>query len=1191
MRHWLGQRMRSTVAVGVLALCGWVGQVTAQTLAAQQDAVYAPVRAPVLTGQRLSDWLLQHAGPQADTTALHWTVAAQRQAQEQLRQAVLQALVQGSERIALPTVQRQALAQWLQALPLTGRLPLRESDPRWLQAAPMQDPVLGEDHAVTLWPRPRGVVVLDETAQPCLVPHRPGALAADYLQACAQAADAPLAVDRVWVVQPNGRVKDVGVAPWNLGPQDEPAPGAWLWAPGRHAGLAWEVSDNLARFLATQPPGEFHPMLGQAARRVAAPPQPATGPPRGHAITSNDWGEPGYLQTPSARMVGAGSVRLHVNRTAPYTRATVLLQPLDGFEFGFRYTSVSNRLYGPSIAGDQAYKDKSIDVRLRLHQEDAHWPELTLGLRDVGGTGLFASEYLVASKRWGAWDASLGLAWGNLGSRGNVGNPLRLLGSSFAQRPTSSGGSEGGELGVDSWFKGPAALIGGVQWAPNERWVLKAELDGNSYQNEPQANNQDVRSPINLGLVYRYSPHIDVAVGLERGKRWSAGFTLHGNLGSLQSPKLLDVSLPPLALVPPAQAPASGPADLAGRIALHTGWTLQAVTPQHHRLQLVLALDEAVYLQARIDRVITLLHAWYPSHYTHFTLALQQRGLSLTQVEVDRAEWVAQRVAATPPALRLAPQQAYALDTPSVALDDAWQAPRQGWDWQWGPSYSQVLGGPDGFLIFQLGVQAQAEYTLAPGSWVSGGVNLRLVDNYERFDFDPPSGLPRVRRDFRRYVTASRLTVPHLQFNHARHLGGAHYGSVYAGYLETMFGGVGAEWLYRPWRSRWALGVDVNRVRQRAFAQDFSFRDYTVNTGHASLYWDTGWNDVQVKLQAGRYLAGDVGATLDVKRTFRNGVSVGAWATKTNASSTEFGEGSFDKGIYVNIPFDAMLPISSPLSANISWVTLVGDGGARLNRRHGLFDLTAARSPRALWTRSAESVPPSAADDTSQVLAERPLHPLRHPVRTGLRLADQVAGIPRSTWMWAGGAVLASALLDTRADRWAQDHQNGRWDQLGRVANATPYVLAAGAGALAFGLGGEPVATTAETSLRAAVYAVGTSLAMKTVLGRERPSAGLGAASFSGPGRARDRGSFPSVHTTAAFALVTPFAQQYRMPWLYAVAGAAGVGRVQQREHWVSDTVAGAFIGYGVGSLLSGQQQGSPLWQITPDSISAHWSF
>ena len=52
----------------------------------------------------------------------------------------------------------------------------------------------------------------------------------------------------------------------------------------------------------------------------------------------------------------------------------------------------------------------------------------------------------------------------------------------------------------------------------------------------------------------------------------------------------------------------------------------------------------------------------------------------------------------------------------------------------------------------------------------------------------------------------------------------------------------------------------------------------------------------------GRYLAGDDGITIDFSKRFKNGFKLGAFATFTDVSSEDFGEGSFDKGIYVAIP-------------------------------------------------------------------------------------------------------------------------------------------------------------------------------------------------------------------------------------------------------------------------------------------------
>ena len=81
-------------------------------------------------------------------------------------------------------------------------------------------------------------------------------------------------------------------------------------------------------------------------------------------------------------------------------------------------------------------------------------------------------------------------------------------------------------------------------------------------------------------------------------------------------------------------------------------------------------------------------------------------------------------------------------------------------------------------------------------------------------------------------------------------------------------------------------------------------QDYNVTTGHVSLYYNSPWYDIDLAVHAGRYLAGDYGATIEVTRHFASGVEIGAFATFTNVPFSEFGEGSFDKGIIVRIPFE-----------------------------------------------------------------------------------------------------------------------------------------------------------------------------------------------------------------------------------------------------------------------------------------------
>ena len=1183
------RRVPYALAVGIVCWVALVYPAQAQTVA--QPAAIVP-------GERLSDWLLRNAGPNADTTALHWQVQAERASQGQLRQAVVQGVLQ-SPAITLSAAARAQLSEWLLAFPLTGRLTLALTDARWLQSAPAQDPVLQDGHRVVLLARPSTVNVVTEAGLPCAVTHLPNAFIKDYLRACL-GPEGSLQVDWAWVAQPDGRTARFGIAPWSLEPQDEPGPGAWIWAPGRAAAIPHNLSDNLARFLATQLPGQF--AVAPEATRAVAPQALSTAPARAAQITASDWGEIGLLQTPGARMESVGAVRLQLSHVLPYTRGTVMFQPLEWLEAGFRYSDISNRLYGPLIAGNQSFKDKSVDFKVRLREESDFWPQVALGVRDIGGTGLFSGEYVVAGKRWGDWDASLGLGWGYLGSRGNVKNPLSIFGARFNTRPVAGNSTgSGGTANFQSMFRGPTALFGGLQWhAPSDPWIFKLELDGNDYQHEPLANNQRVKTAINVGAVYRYSPFIDLSLGLERGTRVMLGLTLHGGLNALDSPKLLDPVLPPVRAEAPAGLPPQGWGNTAQTIELYTGWSVRGISHQQATTTVVAQTDAAVHLQDRIERAIMVLQRDAPASSTRFVLELQERGLPMSRIEVDRAEWVTQHTRVEPLAFRLPAQQAspgQAAQVPAAGPDDeandAWRGKPPGLSAEWGPSYGQSLGGPNGFLLYQLGLQTGLEYRFSDSTWLSGSVNLRLLDNYAKFTYTAASNLPRVRTFQREFITSSRLTMPLLQFTHLRELGNGQYLSAYAGMLEYMYGGVGAEWLYRPWQGRIAWGVDVNHVRQRDFGQNFAFRDYAVTTGHATMYWDTGWNNTQVNLSVGRYLAGDFGATLDIKRIFSNGVALGAWATKTNVSAAQFGEGSFDKGIYVTIPFDAMLPKSTAGSGTIVWDPLTRDGGARLNRRFALYDLTRLRDRRVLAYRPAGSTTPGTADDTAYVLAEPTPGAIETLGGTTSTLGRQIAGIPAATWLWAGGAVLASSLLDKKADRWALNHQQGRLDRLGSASNLLPGAMLAGAGLLFTGIAGQPAASTAETALTAAAYTLGANLVTRFVVGRARPTEGLGPAEFNGFNAHALKSGFASNHAAVAFALATPFAQQNDMPWLYAVAAASTFGRVQKRDHWVSDTVAGSFMGYAIGSMLTEQQRGDKgvRLSVTPRSVVADWSF
>jgi hypothetical protein len=262
-----------------------------------------------------------------------------------------------------------------------------------------------------------------------------------------------------------------------------------------------------------------------------------------------------------------------------------------------------------------------------------------------------------------------------------------------------------------------------------------------------------------------------------------------------------------------------------------------------------------------------------------------------------------------------------------------------------GLDFIQTLGGPDAFVLYQFSGALRTGLKLPGDLELKGEARANLLNNYDRFNQRGSSALPQVRTYMREYFVTSRTTMTNLTLSKTGRLSQSVYWGAYVGYFEEMFGGVGGEMLFRQPTSRWAVGVDVNQVRQRAFEQRFDFRDYKVNTGHVTGYWATPIEGVHASLSVGQYLAGDKGATLTVSKVFANGSVMGAFATKTNVPPEVFGEGSFDKGIFWSIPFDAFLTSSSRSQANFAWRPLTRDGGAKVTRPMNLFYETGLVGP------------------------------------------------------------------------------------------------------------------------------------------------------------------------------------------------------------------------------------------------------
>jgi membrane-associated phospholipid phosphatase len=191
------------------------------------------------------------------------------------------------------------------------------------------------------------------------------------------------------------------------------------------------------------------------------------------------------------------------------------------------------------------------------------------------------------------------------------------------------------------------------------------------------------------------------------------------------------------------------------------------------------------------------------------------------------------------------------------------------------------------------------------------------------------------------------------------------------------------------------------------------------------------------------------------------------------------------------------------------------------------------------------------------------------------------APAPAAIHWWQGAAVLGAiglaTALDQPTERYVQEERSAAGDHVAAVARrmGQPEVFATVAGGVvAAGL------VTGRPALRRAGERVATSLilagvgvtAIKLAVGRGRPSQGADADDvhpFSGAE------SFPSGHTTMAFALATALADEIRRPGatiaLEAAAAATAWSRVNDNKHWLSDVLAGASLGVASSQLVEGR--------------------
>ncbi len=901
-------------------------------------------------------------------------------------------------------------------------------------------------------------------------------------------------------------------------------------------------------------------------------------------------GETGLIAMPDGRIAEDGEFRIGGSYADPYKNwvwSSISLLPR--FELSARYTEIGNVDLSqyPGWSGFGDYKDKVSSAKFLLAKESWAWPSIAFGIHDLHGTGLFEAKYLAASKRFGDLDATLGY-----GSQ-------RIEG-----------------------------LFAGMRYRP-DAWnglALVAEYDAMDYPSDKFA--------AQTGLIQR-----DKGVGLGVEYQWGwLGSQLAWRDGDISLNAYASVPLQQKEFVPKLDEPAPDMALVARpsyarwrdnpefqqallkrlldqdfkQVHLETSQYETVATLTNSRISLpsraVGRAVRSILLRAPLEtRQITVHYTIKDmafASYTFFDVARLrqyfQGGISRQElaayVSVDYANPA--EVAFKEELMEGLEQEYYqtyldgddgdmlSFRAESAALSRIRIAPGLG----------IYFNDPSGAFRYEVFASASMQNQLATGLFLDSAAQLTVYQNISEVTQPSNSVLPHVRTDIADYKKNGNAKLTRLMLNQYFQPEQRVYARVSGGLYEEMFGGVGGQLLYYPESSPWAVDLAVDALKQRDVGGGLDFRDYSTVTALASLHYRLPVG-VTATLRAGRFLAKDEGARFEFKRRFRSGFEVGAWYTVTNGNDiTTPGSPEdpyHDKGVFMSIPLAAMLTrdtSSEPKMSISPWTRDVG----QMVRSPG--DLYAVLEPGYRNVKDHDGLQYFGDYDDSYALPEQPtlIDRLQWDswAKDRLRVIESLQD--SRTWLKVGaglGVAALTSLADNKADRWALRHRDDGFNQgIAEVGNHLPLLVGGTAAFLALDGSNQRLSATSFTALEAGVLGMVASETGKYVFGRSRPEAGKGDSDFNRLHRNNGNSSFPSGHTTAVWAMLTPYAKEYNAPWLYGVAALTNMARVADRKHWVSDTVAGAVLGYFVGDALwRWHKEDGPRLGVQDNALTLTW--
>ncbi len=621
----------------------------------------------------------------------------------------------------------------------------------------------------------------------------------------------------------------------------------------------------------------------------------------------NNYGIVGLIHTPTARSYNEGVHGITVYNGTPNQTVTLSANPFDWFEASFFYTNVQDRPYCYDFTSEicfQDFKDKGFNVKLRLKEQDK-LPAIAVGLQDFAGTGIYSSEYIVGSYGINRTDFHFGIGFGLLdGSDQNFTNPLTYISDKFNDRPSDTAGI-GGSFQPSRYFSGETASpFFGVSHALSNKFLLRAEYD--SSVRPGLLPFKIPESDFSFGVDYLITDNFSIGFSYERGDYASFKFVYKND---------------------PVKTFQQNEYARGDRRRGDNKYT-----------QLINNLEENGIGVKKLTRNANSI------------------GLQLTQVIHPNLKVVEDIIARSARDAGITEDIVKDIEIANLMavqeIDDSYRATSQTiyersttkrYSTNTRANFRPFLASREEFFKGAFLVENDTEFIIRKDLFFNINLKYSLADNLDDLYIPPVDVFPaQVRSDVKQYlknVKDGGLLIGRAQLDYHLTPAKNHHIMMSAGIFEDMFSGAGMEYLFFKPATNYSFGIDVFKVRKRDYSWRFGHLDYENTAATANFYYrNYGTIPFDMRLSAGEYLAGDVGYTLELSRSFYNGVYFGVFATFTDVTTQQFGEGSFDKGIFFNIPIYGNL-------ISYMWRPLTKDPGAKLNRKNTLHSLLVRLQP------------------------------------------------------------------------------------------------------------------------------------------------------------------------------------------------------------------------------------------------------